>query len=257
MLQTGLVSITFRKLQPSEIIRLVKEAGLNGIEWGGDVHVPHGDIPKAREVYKMTAGEGIDVAAYGSYYRVGCQDNVSEDFKTVLETAVELHAPVIRVWAGNKASKDADAAWWDKVVEESRLIADMAGKAGISVAYEYHKNTLTDSNETAVQLLNRINHDNLLTYWQPLAELDFKQRIRGLEMAKGKLANMHVFYWLSSGRRPLDEGAEDWLSYFRVVSDDRKHYAMLEFVLNDDEEQFLRDSRTLREMLQEQRSDKP
>ena len=48
--RTGLVSVTFRKLTPEKIIELVSEAGLNAIEWGGDVHVPHGDLKRAAEV---------------------------------------------------------------------------------------------------------------------------------------------------------------------------------------------------------------
>ena len=53
-LKTGLVSITFREKSPEEIVGLVVEAGLDGIEWGGDVHVPHGDLAKAREVRANT-----------------------------------------------------------------------------------------------------------------------------------------------------------------------------------------------------------
>ena len=73
MLCGGLVSITFRRLSPREIVKLVKKSGLEGIEWGGDVHVPHGDLSVAREVATMTQEEGLVVAAYGSYYRVGCE----------------------------------------------------------------------------------------------------------------------------------------------------------------------------------------
>ena len=39
MLNTGLVSVTFRDKTPEEIISTVKQCGLEGIEWGGDVHV--------------------------------------------------------------------------------------------------------------------------------------------------------------------------------------------------------------------------
>lgn len=56
MLLPGLVSITFRKLSPGEIVELVATAGLVGIEWGGDVHVPHGDFARAAEVRKLTEG---------------------------------------------------------------------------------------------------------------------------------------------------------------------------------------------------------
>src|SRR5690554_2417803 len=120
MLHGGLVSITFRQLSPREIVSLVKKSGLEGIEWGGDVHVPHGNLSVARDVAIMTEEEGLSVAAYGSYYRVGCegQDDVP-NFEEVLETALELKAPLIRVWAGNKGSHEADGNIWDKVIEDS------------------------------------------------------------------------------------------------------------------------------------------
>ena len=63
MLYGGLVSITFRQLQPREIITLVQKSGLKGIEWGGDVHVPHGNLHAAREVGHMTREAGLTVAA--------------------------------------------------------------------------------------------------------------------------------------------------------------------------------------------------
>jgi hypothetical protein len=51
--------VTFRSLEPAEIVKLADRAGLDGIEWGGDVHVPHGDVTKASEVYKMTSSMGL------------------------------------------------------------------------------------------------------------------------------------------------------------------------------------------------------
>lgn len=41
--KTGLVSVTFRQKSVEEIAALTAEAGLSGVEWGGDVHVPPGD----------------------------------------------------------------------------------------------------------------------------------------------------------------------------------------------------------------------
>ena len=63
MLSTGLVSITFRNLKPIDIVKLVSQAGLKGIEWGGDIHVPHGNIERARETAKMTEDYGLAIAA--------------------------------------------------------------------------------------------------------------------------------------------------------------------------------------------------
>ncbi len=63
MLRSGLVSITCRKLTPQEVVSLCARAGVRGIEWGGDVHVPAGDVALAREVGALTAYRGRDVAA--------------------------------------------------------------------------------------------------------------------------------------------------------------------------------------------------
>ena len=44
----GLVSVSFRPHTPEDILKAMQCAGLNYIEWGGDVHVPHGDEKTAR-----------------------------------------------------------------------------------------------------------------------------------------------------------------------------------------------------------------
>ena len=59
MLKTGLVSVTFRDKTPEEIISAVKQCGLDGIEWGGDVHVLPGDVSRAREIRHLTDKPGL------------------------------------------------------------------------------------------------------------------------------------------------------------------------------------------------------
>ncbi len=67
---TGLVSVSFRKLPPEQIIALARQAGLQSIEWGGDVHVPPENLENARVIGEMTRAAGLSVACYGSYYRL-------------------------------------------------------------------------------------------------------------------------------------------------------------------------------------------
>ena len=67
MFYTGLTSITFRKLSIDEIIALTASAGLDGIEWGSDVHVPQGDTELAESVKAKTEAAGLKVCSYGSY----------------------------------------------------------------------------------------------------------------------------------------------------------------------------------------------
>lgn len=250
MIYTGLVSITFRKLIAQDIIKLVSKAGLDGIEWGGDIHVPHGNIKIAKEVYKMTIDAGLDIAAYGSYYKVGCEKENDITFEQVLETATILHAPTIRVWAGNRSSNDIDEDFRQKVINESKHIAELSQKAGITISIEYHPNTLTDTLDSAYKLFTDLDHPNIYSYWQAPLYLDHKERLIGLKRMKPWLSNIHVYHWISMNRAPLLDGEKEWSEYINEIKGTGKdHYMMIEFVKNDAPEQFLLDAKALKNML--------
>ena len=251
MMKPGLVSITFRELEPEEIIKLVKKAGLKAIEWGGDKHVPHGGLKQAKKVAAMTTRAGLEVAAYGSYYRVGCkQGEIDCTFAEVLETAVALQAPLIRVWAGNKGSKEAGPHWWHKVVKKSREIASLAAEKNIKIAFEYHGGTLTDDNEKALKLLKEIDHPNIYTYWQPPIKQKRKYCLQGLQQILPWLTNVHVYYWDNQKRKPLVKGKTNWNHYFKeIIKTGRDHYVLLEFVKDNNPLQFVRDASALKKIL--------
>ena len=63
MIKSGLCSVTFRNKTPGEIIDLTARAG---------------DIKAAEEIRIMTEENGLEIPAYGSYYRLGN----GQDFKT-------------------------------------------------------------------------------------------------------------------------------------------------------------------------------
>jgi sugar phosphate isomerase/epimerase len=255
MIRSALVSITFRKLSPAEIVGLVQRVGLDGVEWGGDIHVPHGDLSRAGEVRRMTEDAGLQVSAYGSYYRVGHEDPCP--FERIVETAVALGAPVIRVWAGKQGSEGSDAAYRDLVVETSRRIADQAADARVAVAYEFHGNTLTDTNASARQLLEEVGHDNIRSYWQPPRGATVAYCLEGLDAIRPWLLHVHAFTWREpkekggpAERLPLAEGKASWARYLQAVADvGHDCFVELEFVRGDAPEQFLEDAATLREWL--------
>lgn len=232
----GLVSITFRKLTPRQVVQVTSSSGLAGIEWGGDVHVPHGDLAQAAEVRKLTCDAGLKVSSYGSYYKMGVSENEGLAFERVLETACSLGAPMIRVWAGGKGSAETDAAARARVVREGQRIATLSAQAGVGVACEYHRGSLTDTDASTVALLSEICHDNFKTYWQPRAGTGVNEALNGMRQILPKLAHLHVFHWWpNTERRPLSEGLDRWLHYLNLAAmapGDR--YAMLEFVAHDD-----------------------
>ncbi|MEZ4684343.1 MAG: TIM barrel protein [Caldilineaceae bacterium] len=242
----GLVSITFRKLTPAEIIALVVQAQLSAIEWGGDVHVPHGDAATAQIVRRQTVDAGLQVAAYGSYYRVSHEE--TGPFDKVLAAAVALGAPTIRVWAGRQGSAVADEAYWQAVVEDSQRIADLAAAEEIKIAYEFHRNTLTDTNDSARRLLEAVAHPNVRSYWQPPRYSTVAYNLAGIATVAPWLEDIHLFQWhrVSGEREPLAAGADDWQFYLDKISElDADRYALLEFVAEDSPANFLRDATTL------------
>lgn len=251
-IKTGLVSVTFRKLSVGEIIGLVQQAGLSAIEWGGDIHVPHGDVAKAKDAMKQTRDAGLAVAAYGSYYRIIRSEEDGLPFERVLECAVALGAPTLRVWAGTISAAVADLEYRGRVAAEARRIADLAGRAGLTISFESHGGTLTDAHESAVRLLKDVNHPNVRTHWQPLNGVPMGPNLAGLRELLPWLSNVHVFHWWPThlDRHPLADGRENWLPYLAAVAADPKdRYALLEFVRGEEPDQFLRDAATLKHWL--------
>jgi hypothetical protein len=51
-----------------EIIVLAAEAGLLGIEWGGDRQVLPGHLGHAKQAGQLTRATGLEAVSYGSYY---------------------------------------------------------------------------------------------------------------------------------------------------------------------------------------------
>lgn len=244
-LTPGLVSITFRGKTPAEVVALAVEAGTPLLEWGGDVHVPHGNVSVAEDVGAMTRDAGCRVAAYGSYYRVGSPAG-DITFEHCLASAVALGAPVIRVWAGQSGSAEASEEQRARVIEDTRRICRLAGEENIVVAYEFHGGTLTDTLQSTLDLLTRAGSPTLRTLWQPQQTTPAAQRPDEIAQLLPWLANVHVFQ--GAGGRPdaLDTGKGDWLSYLPLLAQAKQPLGVLiEFVRNGDPAQFLADAAVL------------
>lgn len=247
-MKTSVASVTFRKKSVFEIAALARRAGLDAVEWGGDVHVPPGDMRAAQCARDAARENGLAVSAYGSYYRAG----PDEMFGPALKTALALRCRVIRVWAGRAASAacpaDERAALAARLAEAARL----ARAEGCVVATEYHANTLTDTLDSTLTLLREA--PGLRTLWQPPVGMGTPDNLQALRALAGKIENLHVYHRNARGDcRPLAEGADAWRAYFAAAqTDGAQRYATLEFVMGEDEEQFLRDAAVLKELLKEE-----
>lgn len=250
MLHAGLVSITFRQLGAAHIVALAREAQLGSIEWGGDLHAPPGDETRARELASQTRDAGLRVSAYGSYYRLRDETQEEAPFEAVLATALALEAPLIRVWAGAAGPDSTPPAERERIIDRARHICALAETAGVGVAFEYHRNTLTETSAMARHVLQRI--DTAGVYWQPRNGWTAQENLLALETVAPWLGNVHCFHWWPTARdrRPLQEGAGDWQLYLeRLAALPGDRQVSLEFVRDDSPEQLLRDAATLRAWL--------
>ena len=256
MLLPGLVSVSFRPLDPAQIVDLCLHAHVSGIEWGGDIHVPHGDIAVAHRVRDLTHAAGLEVGAYGSYYRAGVSEEQGLAFRSVLESALVLGTSTIRVWAGAQGSGKADDSYRNRVEEDLVRIARMGEEKGVSIATEFHQNTLTDTVGSTLRMLEFCAPAGVKTYWQAPGGMDLPTSLASLRAVLPHLANVHVQHWEDTPegrvRRPLAEGRDRWSQYLSLVSTvTHDPWTFIEFVQDNKPAGFMRDARTLQAMCDE------
>ena len=237
-MKRGLVSITFRNLSCEEIIAQCVKNGLEYVEWGGDVHIPAGNVQRAAEVRRLCAEAGLVPAGYGSYYNAA--SDVS-GFQPVLDTALALGARYVRIWAGKKCEFDERIA-----ANVARCVA-AAAPHGLAVTLECHRWTMTEDPDLAVSLAARTG---CMLHFQPNPDVPFERNLYALRASLPYLCACHVFAWDkgvdgvrgSDVRLPLVDRLGDWRQYFALAPD---AYYLMEFVKDNTLQQLADDAATL------------
>ena len=253
MIRPGLCSVTFRDHSPAAVVELAAAAGLEAVEWGGDVHVPPGDAERAAEVRARTEQAGRGVASFGSYLRFDAaeEDEDPRQVEAVLTAARALGAPRIRVWAGSQGSAETSPADRALIVRRLARAAERAAEHGIELGLEFHGGTLTDEIGSTLRLLDEVDRPGLRSYWQPHQDMPREEAVATLRAVLPRASSIHVFsWWPGSERLPLADRAELWRDAFAVLrahGGDRD--ALLEFVPGDDPALLAREAGTLRDLI--------
>ena len=266
MIRPGICSVTLAEHAPEAVIEIAVKADLQGVEWWGRDHVPHGDVDAARRVAKQTRAAGLDVACYGSYYRAGVSEAEGLAFTNVLNTAEALGSPMIRIWAGSQNGIEAEDAHVRVVIDDTLRIADLAAERKIALTFEYHGGSLTDRNETAIRFASQVSHPSIFFSWQPPHGYSLEHCLAGLLGLLPRLGTLHVYHWTIGSydantvnetirplvfpdgfhRHPLADGADRWQAYLAAARNaGRDHWALLEFVKDNDPSQVIADGTTL------------
>lgn len=217
MLKTGLSSNAFKYLSVEQVIKIAIDANLDGIEWDGDIHVPRGDITKAKKVSILTRNAGLDVIGYTSNIIVGIDSQNFDKFRDVLWTAKALKTSVIRVYAGKKKLKYASDDYIKKFILESKIYAEYVKKENMTISFNFEENSLMESNESALSLLERINHNNVFLNWKPSLDMGVKERVDGLKKLLSYIRCVYTFYSQGSIIFPLIDGYNEWIKYIEIL----------------------------------------
>jgi sugar phosphate isomerase/epimerase len=158
------------------------------------------------------------------------------------------------VWAGKRGVAPADVSVFEfsrAVTDLSRFAREAAG-VGISLSLEFHRETLTETAESTLRLLDAVADPNLFTYWQPRYWVKSSDpagdAVRELRVLRSRLSHIHVFRWdRDRVRLPLRDNGGFWRPVLAEVSawDDCERYAFIEFVREDDPAAFLEDAAAL------------
>jgi 3-dehydroshikimate dehydratase len=252
----GLCSVTFRALTADDVVDVAVRAGVEGIEWGADVHAPPGGGSAIAALGARTRDAGLAVVSYGSY--LGMAPGAGDDeIDAVLDTAEALGAPMVRIWTELGVTPDSSAAERTRVMRATAAVVDRIGARGLLATLEFHPGTLTETAASANELLTTLARSALRTHWQPDPTLPPATALEELAQVTPHLAHLHVFAWGPSGiddRRPLTDGAPLWTAAVALADRDGAalpggRYALCEYVRDEDPEQFVVDVRTLRSWL--------
>ena len=244
MYRLGLVSISFRKHSPQEIVLAAKEAGLECIEWGSDVHAPYNDAAKLNEIVALQNKHGIHCSSYGTYFRLGVTP--TEELEQYIAAAKTLGTDILRLWCGDKGS--AKYFKWQKkrLFDKCRKAAEIAERHGVTLCMECHNHTFTDEIEAALELIQAVDSPFFKMYWQPNQFKTVEYNMNYAEVISDYTRHIHVFNWSGDERYPLEESFDLWRKYLEKFNGERA--LLLEFMPDDDINSLCREAETLRKI---------
>lgn len=244
-MKAGLCTIALQKLSVFDAIDAAKKAGAEAVEiWGKPPHMPYPiDMDHCARIRAHAAGQGIVIAAYGSYLNAG---NTVEINGVTLTAAGEvsiaraLGAPCMRIWPGKKEQKDSTADDIDAVIAAIRSIGDAASAANITVVLERHCGTITSAWGGIDDLMRRIAHPSVHLNYQipyPASADEYDTRsVRDYTSLLAFAKHIHLQNYIrdtvkNPKRTSLADGIVDYSRFgAAAAAAGYRGYAMIEFL---------------------------
>ncbi len=245
-MKIGMTSLTLKEYETDDVVNCARQAGVCGIEWGVcPAHVVLGDKERAQRIKTLCAKNDIEIFSLGSY----CRMEKREECEAVVQTAVLLGAPVIRVWAGGKSPSECDADYVSRIVSNSAYMADLAKESNVKIGFEYHHHTLTENSKSAVNFIRMVGRENAGLYWQPNCKLTTEEnKMERDDVLPYFVGNFHIHNFSTfNGYGRLEEIEDKLRVYFTDIRDEN-YNLLIEFVKDQKPENLMRDADILRKL---------
>ncbi|MFC3802923.1 sugar phosphate isomerase/epimerase family protein [Cohnella sp. GCM10012308] len=152
-----------------EAMQLAKRLGLDGIEIAArEPHIsPSSSMARVKEVKALSDSLALPIPVLASY--IGgfsdADDNQAEryfdEFKRLLEIADVLGTRMIRVFPGGPNAFKAQDYHYAKAAYWMNLFAEEAKKHQVNVLMEIHNDSLVETVDSSLRLLDMIGSDNV------------------------------------------------------------------------------------------------
>lgn len=152
-----------------EAMQLTKKLGMDGIEIAArEPHIsPKSSLARVREVKALAGSLELEIPVLASYIGgfsdVGDSDARSsfEEFQQLLEIAGHLECGMIRIFPGGPNAFMASDYHYAKAAHWMSLCAEEAKKHQVKVLMEIHNDSLVETVESSLRLLDMIDCDNV------------------------------------------------------------------------------------------------
>lgn len=240
----GLVSISFRKHTPKEILSAMNTAGLSVIEWGSDVHAPADDPARLKELAALQEAHGIRCCSYGTYFKLGVTPLA--ELERYIDAAKVLGTDILRLWCGSKNSEDYTPGETAELFAQCKAAAAIAQRRGVTLCMECHNNTYTNRRERALALMQAVDSPHFRMYWQPNQFRSTQENLQYAALLAPYTAHLHVFNWEGNETYPLAGALPLWRGYLQCFPGDK--CLLLEFMPDGNLTSLETEARALRQI---------
>jgi 3-dehydroshikimate dehydratase len=192
-MKVGFCTIAYQEQPLAAALDRAAAMGFDGVElWGKPPHLPAGaGEAEGREIAEAIRERRLEAAVFGSYLRA-----VEEPFEpaaaSLLAVARGLGAPLVRVWAADRGSDRADDALYALTARNLKTVCRRGADLGLRFVLERHSNTLADTLDSTLRLLEMASAPNLGVNYQILGGADTATAVEEMRSLGSRIWNVHA-----------------------------------------------------------------